>query len=224
MKKTTALLLFGLSFSHFTYSQQPLTISDFATQGLTNWTNKKFSGTTIYSVINMDNIATLKAISLSSASGVAKEQRVDLKKTPYINWSWRVDNRLLGLTETSKKGDDYAARLYVVKNGGWLIWKTLALNYVWSSNQKTGSTWNNAYAGGNAKMLAVRGKNSNIKVWQTEKRDVYADLIAQFGDKGSAEKNEKAYRYIDAIALMTDTDNSQLSATAYYRNIYFSAD
>jgi hypothetical protein len=224
MKTTTALLGLSLAFSPALYAQEKLTISNFALEPLSVWSKKSFSGNTNYSLITLDNKATLKAVSYSSASGLAKELKVDLKQMPYINWSWRIENRLSGLQETSKDGDDYAARIYVVKDGGWRIWRTQALNYVWSSNQEANSEWGNAYAFDNAKMIAVRGKNSNIGTWYTEKRNVYQDMIAQFGDQGSARKNEKAYRYIDVVALMTDTDNSQLNATAYYRDIYFSAD
>lgn len=224
MKTTNVLLLLSITFGHLAYADQKIAISNFESTNLSSWSRKSFSGTTDYSIVNIDNTATLKAVSHSSASGIAKEQRIDLKQTPYINWSWRIDNRLTGLKETSKDGDDYSARIYIVIDGGWKIWSTRALNYVWSSNQYIGSEWNNAFASDNAKMIAVQGKNSNISTWYTEKRDVYADMIAQFGDKGSAKKNEKAYRYIDVIALMTDTDNSKLDATAYYRNIYFSAD
>jgi len=224
MKIQNSLLLLSFAFSPSIFAAEHVNISNFKSKSLTNWTAKSFAGTTEYSVIDLDNIPTLKAVSSASASGIAKEQKIDLKKTPYITWSWRIDNRLPNLTETSKDGDDYSARLYIVKDGGWQVWKSLALNYVWSSNQVKGSTWDNAFVGDNAKMLAVQGKASDTSTWYTEKRDVYADMIAQFGDKGSDKANEKAYRYIDAVALMTDTDNSKLSATAYYRNIHFSAE
>ena len=223
MRTTNALLLFSISFGHLAYADQKIIVSDFESKSLSNWSTKVFANATNYSIENIDNIATLKAVSHSSASGIVKKQRIDLKQTPYLNWSWRIDNRLTGLEETSKEGDDYAARIYVVKDGDWKIWSARVVNYVWSSNQNVGSEWNNAFASDNAKMIAIQGKNSELNTWYIEKRDVYADLISQFGDKGSMKKNEKAYRYIDVIALMTDTDNSKLGATAYYRNIYFSA-
>jgi hypothetical protein len=70
-------------------------------------------------------------------------------------------------------------------------------------------------------MVAVRGKNDPLE-WHREKRNVYQDLITAFGDKGSDKANEAAYGYIDAIAVMTDTDNSGASATAWYGDIFFS--
>ena len=143
-------------------------------------------------------------------------------KTPFLHWQWKITQPLPGLDETSKGGDDYAARLYVVKSGGWKIWNTIALNYVWSSNQASGAKWDNAFVGDKAKMLAVRGKEDKTSVWHFEKRNVYQDMIDLYGDKGSDAENEKAYRYLDAVAIMTDTDNSGLKATAFYGDIFFS--
>ncbi len=71
-------------------------------------------------------------------------------------------------------------------------------------------------------MMAVRGRTDVTKNWANEKRNVYQDLIELFGDRGSDQKNAQAYRFIDAVAIMTDTDNSQRSAVAYYGDIYFS--
>jgi len=114
--------------------------------------------------------AVLIANSMSTASGIGKKIRVDLNKTPYMNWSWRVDNKLEGLDERTKAGDDYAARLYVVKSGGPLIWKTKALNYVWSSNQSKEAIWKNAFQPKNAVMLAVRGNADQSGQWVTSIR------------------------------------------------------
>lgn len=205
-------------------STPSLLIADFSTENLKDWQSKSFVGETEYTIVQIDDKTALKAHSKHSASGLAKETRIDLLKTPFVNWSWKINHGLPGLNEITKDGDDYAARLYVVKSGGWKVWNTIALNYVWSSNQPAGSTWNNAFVGDNAKMFSVKGKEATVGVWATEKRNVYQDLILMFGDKGTDKDNQEAYRYLDAVALMTDTDNSQLEATAYYSDIYFSAD
>lgn len=44
------------------------------------------------------------------------------------NWSWRVEKPHSDLDERSKQGDDYAARVYIVVDGGLMFWKTIALN------------------------------------------------------------------------------------------------
>lgn len=222
-----ALYLLSLIFlSNFAYSNeagiQKVVIADFSQQSLDEWKTKSFSGETQYSIVKEGDHKVLKAISDDAASGLAKEQVIDLFKTPFLHWQWKITQPLPGLDETSKGGDDYAARLYVVKSGGWKIWNTIALNYVWSSNQDQYSQWDNAFAGDNARMFALKGKADPAGVWVSEKRNVYEDLIKLFGDKGSDKLNEAAYRYLDAVAIMTDTDNSHLKTEAFYSNIYFS--
>ena len=190
--------------------------------GIQRWTPKVFSGASSYTLGQHKGRLALQAISDKSASGLALTQKVDLNKTPYLSWSWLIENKLLELDERSKNGDDFAARIYLVIDGGLLVWKTKSLNYVWSSNQSAGKVWNNAFAGSRVKMMSIRGTESKIGQWYQEKRNLYQDLIDVFGDKGSERANLKAYQYIDVIAIMTDTDNSKQSAESYYGDIVFS--
>lgn len=192
-----------------------VSISNFDKQNLKGWQQKSFAGKTNYQITEENGRKVLVADSMATASGLGKKIKVDLKKTPYINWSWKIDNTLDGLDETTKAGDDYVARLYVVKSGGPLLWKTKALNYVWSSNQSQEQIWRNAFQPKNAIMLAVRGNKDQPGQWVTEKRNVLEDFKKAFG---------KDIDKIDAIAIMTDTDNSKREASATYGEIYFTAD
>lgn len=189
-------------------------ISAFATEQLKGWKSKQFKGQTNYQLVQTDNQTVLKAHSQASASGLFKQQRIDLQQTPYLYWRWRIGNHLTNLNEQEKSGDDFAARVYIVIDGGWAFWKTKAINYVWSSVTEKGKIWPNAYAGKNAMMFAIRSTEDPTGTWLQEKRNVQADLQKIYS---------KAIRYIDAVAVMTDTDNTQGQATAYYSNIYFSS-
>jgi len=187
-------------------------VGEFSKGHINQWNNKTFSRTTDYKVTLIDGITVLKAKSHSAASGLFKQQKIDLQKTPFLNWHWRIDDKLGNIYEQSKAGDDYSARIYVVVDAGWAFWKTKAINYVWASNTQKGSVWPNAFAGTNAMMIAVRSTDDKTHTWYQEKRNVLKDLQQQFGSN---------IRYIDAIALMTDTDNAKGSAVAYYGDIYF---
>lgn len=221
--KIPSLLGMSLSLTTTFAFAQTVTIAQFSHENLEDWQAKSFVGHTQYEITELDDQTVLHASSDQSASGLAKEIKVDLKQTPYLNWSWRIENRLPNMDETTKAGDDYAARLYIVKSGGFFIWKTKALNYVWSSNQEKGAVWDNAYAGSNARMIALRDAADGKSKWVSEKRNVFEDMIALYGDKGSEEANEDAYRFIDAVAIMSDTDDSKGQVRAYYGDIYFSA-
>lgn len=187
--------------------------SGFAQSGLNEWEPIEFEGETRYELMNEGNVTVLKASSNASASGLVKKQTVDLRKTPILEWRWRLDQALPAREEQSKKGDDYAARIYVIVKDGWFFWQTKALNYVWSSRDNPPSSWPNAFAPDNARMLPVRNAQHGSGQWFTERRNVREDLKQLFG---------KTYDEIEAIAIMTDTDNSGLSAQASYGELIFS--
>ncbi len=164
-------------------------------------------------IVRNDGRNALIATSSASASGLSKDIRIDLKKTPYLNWSWKTENILTGLNEFTKAGDDYCARVYVIFKHVF-FWRTLSLTYVWSSNQPVGTSWPNAYTG-NAMTVAVQSGSTNVGRWVSQKRNVASDYRRLFG---------KEVRVADGIALMTDTDNSGQAATSYYGNIFFSSE
>ena len=194
---------------------EPLRVADFSNSSLKGWKDKLFAGTTSYRLHQLKDKKVLMAKSQNSASGLVKKIRVDLKKYPYLNWSWSIENRLEIKNERIKPGDDYAARIYVVVDGGILIWRTRAVNYVWANEAVKGEIWPNAFAGKNAMMMALRSRQDKTSTWYSEKRNVYEDLKRLFGTE---------FRFIDAVALMTDTDNSHGQVKSYYGDIYFSTE
>lgn len=193
---------------------QEIMIADMERHTLDDWQHKIFAGETDYQIIKQDGRHMLRAISEGGASGIVIERSIDLTQTPYLNWQWRIDAPLEGLSEQSKAGDDYAARIYVVVSGGLRFWKSKALNYVWSGSQPVGTYWDNAYTS-QAKMVAVESGVANSDQWRTYKRNILEDMQKLFDEEVT---------HIDAIAIMTDTDNSQQQATAYYGNISFSSE
>lgn len=206
-----ALLLLAGSLA-FPASAARVDISNIADEGLQGWSEQGFKGKTRYRVTELDGTPLISARSHGSASGLYKEIRVDLQETPYLNWRWRVELPLNNQDEQSKQGDDYSARIYVVKSGGLLPWRTRALNYVWSSGQPKGTDWPNAYTD-RARMIAVRSTGDKPGRLYNERRNIRQDFQRYFGSP---------VRYVDVIAIMTDTDNSGHQAHAYYGDIYFS--
>lgn len=196
-------------------AEPTLPLGEFSRNRLDGWERKDFKGETRYRLQTLDGVVVLQADSRASGSGLFKEQRINLEQTPFLNWSWRIAGRLAGLNEQSKPGDDYAARIYVVVKGGRAFWQTKAINYVWAGNTAKDTVWPNAFAGDHAMMIALRGPEAALNVWHSEKRNVRADLQKLFGED---------LRAIDAVALMTDTDNSGGQVSAFYGDIWFSKD
>lgn len=190
-------------------------LGQFSKTGLDGWLKKSFAGNTDYQLVIDDDLQILKATSNNNASGFFYKQRIDLEETPYLNWRWKISSRMRNNDEQTKDGDDYSARIYVVVDGGLLRWKTKALNYVWSGQAEKETIWPNAFLPKNAKMLATRTANDPLDTWLTEKRNVREDLRKVYG---------KDITHIDVVALMTDTDNTGQEVTAFYGDIYFTAE
>ncbi|MDJ0624158.1 MAG: DUF3047 domain-containing protein [Desulfocapsaceae bacterium] len=180
---------------------------------MSRWQTDEFEGLTDYSFVQDDARGwVLKAHSIGTASCLIRKIQVDLNKTPFLNWSWKAEKLPDVDNVRTKVSDDYPARIYVIfKTGPW-FWNTRALNYVWSTTIPVGESWPNAFAS-EAKMVAVRSGGQEVGRWVTEKRNIRDD-IAKFFDMD--------IEFIEAVALMTDTDNANTEAIAYYDNIYFS--
>ena len=175
------------------------------------WEEKVFSGKTAYERVSIEGRAVLRATSRGSASGLFRKQRIDLGKTPILEWTWRVEGTLGDIDERTREGDDYRARVYVIRSDPVFFWRTRAVNYVWASTRAVGETWPNAYTE-NARHIAVQSGDARTGQWVSERRNVRADFRTLFG---------KEVRYVDAVAIMSDTDNSGGEALAYYGDITF---
>jgi hypothetical protein len=190
-------------------------VGEFSLATLDGWEQKVFKGKTQYQFVDDKQIKVLRADSHAGASGLLREMNVDLNKTPILNWSWRVNKSLENIDERSKAGDDYVARIYIVVSGGLAFWNTKSLNYVWSSKQAVGSEWPNAFAKNNVIMIALQSGNTAAGQWHQQQRNIRADFKRYFGTDVDS---------IDAIAIMTDTDNSGQKATAWYGDIFFTSE
>lgn len=196
---------------HSWATDQRIDIARFSQSDMTGWQNKIFSGETHYSLEKINGQMALRAVSNAAASGRYREIDIDLNKTPVLNWSWMVNNTIANLNERTKAGDDYAARVYVVFSGGMAFWRTRAINYVWSSSQSINTHWSSAYTD-NVRMIAVKSGEEQLGQWTNEQRNVRADYRRLFGEEPGK---------LNAVAIMTDTDNSGASASAWYGDIWF---
>ena len=181
---------------------------------ISSWKEKRFKGSTVYETVTVGGRAALRATSNGTASGLFRRVRIDIEKTPILRWSWRVEKSLDGVDERTRGGDDYSARVYVIRRHPLLFWMTRALNYVWSSSLPKGTAWPNAYTNA-VHMVAVRSGTSEAVGWIDERRDVREDFLDLFG---------RHVRYIHGVAVMTDTDNAGGIAVAYYGDISFSSE
>jgi len=174
------------------------------------WRPVTFEGETRY---RLSEAGCWRASARASASGLVREQTVNLTRTPWLNWRWRASDTPAwpAADEQSKPGDDFLARVYVIKKG-WAPWRTRAINYVWSRSYPPGTHWPNPFAE-QAEMVVVQGPDGPADQWQSFSRDVAADF-KRFHDL--------EVETVDAVAIMTDTDNTGVTAEACYQLPSFS--
>ena len=206
-----------LIFTLFTFTHaEEVKVFEFSEAELSNLEIRKVRGAdnkTEYSVGTNDNGNYLKAIADNAASGLGKEIKIDLNKTPFINITWKVEKDLVGIKENTKKEHDFAARVFAVKKTGATPLSNRAINYVFSSNSDVGSNWRSPYTKKSIDNVLSTTKES-LNKWITVKANVKEDF-KRFHDLDVGE--------LSGIAIMADTDNSKKKSIAYFQNIYFSS-
>ena len=214
MKFFTQTFVISILAINFSFASE-IKVFDFTETELSQLQVRKVRGAdnkTIYSVGKNENGNFLKSEANNAASGLGKEIIIDLNKTPFINITWKIEQDLNGIKENSKKGHDFAARVFVIKKTGATPLSNRAINYVFSSNNDVGLNWPSPYTKKSIdNVLASTKKNMNE--WVTVKANVKEDF-KRFHNLDVKELN--------GVAIMSDTDNSKMKSIAYFQNIYFS--
>ena len=194
---------------------EKLVVFDFSEKELSELKVRKVRGAeakTTYSVGVNENGNYLKAEAENSASGLGKRIKINLDKTPFINITWKVEKDLKNINEKSKKGHDFAARVFVIKKTGITALSNRAINYAFSSNSKVGESWPSPYTKKSIDNV-LSTTNNNLNEWVTVKANVKEDF---------KKYHDLDVKELDGVAIMTDTDNSKMRAITYYQNIFFS--
>ena len=208
-------LLISLFFSNIVLAEK-INVFEFTEEEIATLKVKKVRGAdskTKYTSGNNENGKYIRAEANNSASGLGKELKINLNKTPFLNITWKVEKDLNGIVEDSKKGHDYAARVFVVKKTGATPLSNRAMNYVFSSNNDINKYHPSPFTKKSIDYVLSTTKE-DLNEWVTVKVNV-RDHFKKFHDLDLDD--------INGIAIMSDTDNSKLNAIAYYQNIYFSS-
>ena len=191
-------------------------VFDFSEQELSELEVRKVRGAdnkTIYSVESNEKGNFLKAVADNAASGLGKEIKINLNKTPFINITWKIEKDLKGIKENTKKGHDYAARVFAIKKTGATPLSNRAINYVFSSNSEVGENRPSPYTKKSIDYV-LASTMDGLNEWVTVKANVKDD----FKRFHNLDVNE-----LDGLAIMADTDNSKMKSISYFQNIYFSS-
>ena len=209
------ILIFFLSSLNIALAKS-VNVFEFTEEELSTLNVRKVRGAdskTQYSLGSNENGKFIRSEANNSASGLGKEIKINLNETPFLNITWKVEKDLPGINENSKKGHDYAARVFVVKKTGATPLSNRAMNYVFSSNNDINTYHPSPFTKKSIDYVLSTTKE-NLNEWVTVKVNV-RDHFKKFHNL-DLEK-------INGVAIMSDTDNSKLRSIAYYQNIYFSS-
>ena len=212
MKIFIQILILSL-FLTTSLKSENLKVFEFTNEEFGQLKKRKVKGETTWTLGSNESGNFIKAEAEGVGSGLGKEVLIDLNKTPIINITWKIEKDLTGINENSKKGHDFAARVFVVKKTGSTALSNRAVNYVFSSNNEIGKYWRSPYTKKSIDYVLSTTK-LNLNEWVTVKANV-KEHFKLLHDLDVSE--------LSGVAIMTDTDNSKLKAISYYQNIYFSS-
>jgi Protein of unknown function (DUF3047) len=191
---------------------------------------------TVYKLVDESGTRVLEAAADKSFSALTHVVDIDPNTHPVIHFRWKVDSFPNGSDLKKKSGDDFAARVYVLfdydtdKLGfgartrlriARSIWgdavPTAALNYVWDTKYPVGTTAWNAFTD-RARMIVVESGDTHKGQWVSVTRNVAQDFKAAFGGEAPG-----YLPHIIGVAIATDADNTQSTASASYGDITFAS-
>jgi hypothetical protein len=184
---------------------------------------------TEYQLVAEGGTTVLRAQANGSASALMHEGDVDLSRTPVVAWRWKAEGEIPGADNRDGAHEDAPARLVFFFDGdksklslgdraAMQLARTLAgeelpyatLMYVWSTSAAPGSVIPNPHTG-RVQMIVVSGAADAGK-WQNLRRNLAQDYERVFHEPPGQLK---------AYGIMTDTDNTNAAARAWYGDIRF---
>jgi hypothetical protein len=183
----------------------------FSLYGLAGWEPQTFLGhtPTRYKPVDDGRVQVIEAQCDASASGIAWRDDLDLQETPILAWRWKVETIYPGLNERVEDGDDFPARIFAIRSGGALWWKTKTLVYVWSNGEQGLDDWPSGNTSA-AHIIPVRSGGAGVGEWQSERRNVREDFKKYF---------DLELESLDGIGLMSDCDDHKGKARAWYGDL-----
>ena len=185
---------------------------------------------TDYKLVESEVGIVLRAESRQSASGLIRKKELDPKTWPMLTWQWRISNVYEKGDVSKKSGDDYPARVYVafrfdpdragffqrmryeaVKAMRGEYPPAQVINYIWANRAPKETAVPNPYST-QSMMVAVQSGGELAGRWVSETRNVLEDYRRLYGEDPPP---------ISGVAIMTDSDNTGESATAWYGDIVF---
>lgn len=208
-KQTVALAFVASSLATSAFAEVTLGFSD-----LSQWDVKVFERETQYQSVNDPQFPqpVLHGKSDNGASGLLQETDIDLNKTPWLSYWWKVETFPDTVDETLKTQDDFAWRVSVTVTPGITMMSSKTIVYVWTPNQPEDSAWGNPFAPKQFKMLAATATGQK-DTWVKVTRNVREDFKRLYGED---------FDTLTVVAATSDSDNTHSTSSAFLSTLFFS--
>jgi hypothetical protein len=158
----------------------------------------------------------LRLRSRLSSFSLAKAVDIDLKKTPHLEWEWKVTELPAGGDFRRRATDDQAAQLFVVFSSGGFRQEVIV--YLWDSTAPQGTASKMSppplYPFVTLQGVVVRSAEAQIGEWIAERRDVAEDYRRLFGKEPEG---------VQGIGIHINTQHTRSQAEAFWRSVKFKA-
>ena len=185
---------------------------------------------TKYRQVLWDGVEAIEARAESSMALLGRRVDIDLLQTPVLCWRWRIDGVVRSADMSRRRGDDYAARIYLAfalpreslsltDRASLTLARGIfgpqlpdgAINFVWDNQHPPGTRMPNAYTS-RAQMVVQRSGNADAGFWVAERVHVLQEMERAFGtSKGK----------LQLVALGSDSDNTGETVRAGFADIHF---
>jgi hypothetical protein len=185
---------------------------------------------TSYRVSLWDGVDAIEARAEHSMALLGRPVDIDLSATPVLCWRWRVDGVVRSADMTRRRGDDYAARIYLAfdlpsvslsltDKASLTLARTFygnrvpdgAINYVWDNRHPVGTHMPNAYTD-RVRMIVQRSGNDDAGFWVNERVNIHQDVKRSFGTSDARLK---------LVAVASDSDNTGETVRAGFADLHF---
>lgn len=229
MKQKTVLLFcffMMLTVSTSSWAQQKILFRE-NFNNLDHWeplTFPKIKTHSTYTLVREGGKNILKAESRASASAIVHRRVFNVYENPRLTWRWKVTQLSDRGNPKEKSGDDYPIRVYVMFQyepslaslGDRLIYNATraiygkypphsTINYVWTGTNISERYIRSPYTDKACMVVLERG-SGRVGQWVEESVNVLDDYRRVFGKDPPA---------MAALAVMSDSDNTQTGAVAY---------
>lgn len=173
------------------------------------WYHKTFRFTKPMDIsfTQLKGVYGIKLTTNNSASMLIRHTSINIQVFSKLSWKWFVEKNIADKTdETTSKGDDSPARLYLqFKNQQG---ETRGLELIWGRQLKKGQTKKtHGYF-----HYVARGADDVIGKWYHEDIDLMA-LYKKYWPKDSGEVT------VELFSFFCDTDNTGASSAAYFADV-----